>query len=342
MIPITLTSVSSVENLGVQVWLLGEARAIPRNYYHVVLDEMPIWLNANYNLQLIDAVHEAPGKHGFITEYAGQSSVVAGVLDYTGRFGNLDVLRQKSTPSEYLAFLRNNGYSFDGTLLSILARAIPEPPSLVAQRVGLADFYQRYDYWIAQVASGDVDGGVGTSELDPAALTDEIAQRVVQPARDANALILRHPYLTRMYTALSPVDMTIDPVFSFNPDLPPVSNQLAATRFNPCRGAPWLATDSGFEVQLLSGLPPSLNLPAALRVELLRESGPPAIVQDNHDAIVKALGKVEHNSLTSTTADDRGCGCAIGKTASARGNAALLLVLAGVALGVRRLRRRRA
>jgi MYXO-CTERM domain-containing protein len=136
--------------------------------------------------------------------------------------------------------------------------------------------------------------------------------------------------------------MTIDPVFSFNRDLPPVSNEYAATRFNPCRGAPWLATESGFEVQLPSGLPPSVSLPAALRVELLRESGPPELVQDNHDAIVHALGKVEHNSLSpSSSSDGAGCGCAVGRAAIARGDAALLFALAAAALGLRRVRRRR-
>src|SRR4029077_11883840 len=35
MIPITSTSVGAVENMGILVWVLGEARAIPRNYYHV-------------------------------------------------------------------------------------------------------------------------------------------------------------------------------------------------------------------------------------------------------------------------------------------------------------------
>ena len=91
MIPITLTQVGAVENMGVLVWVAGEARAIPRNYYHVVLDDLPVWFSnfTTYNLEMINAVHEAPGKHGFITQYAGSSSLVVGQLDYPGRFGDL-------------------------------------------------------------------------------------------------------------------------------------------------------------------------------------------------------------------------------------------------------------
>jgi hypothetical protein len=38
------------------------------------------------------------------------------------------------------------------------------------------------------------------------------------------ALLSRYPYMTRVYTRISPEDMTIDPVFKFNASLPAVSN----------------------------------------------------------------------------------------------------------------------
>ena len=66
MIPLILTSVGATPNMGVQVWLLGNARAIPRNYHHVVLNEALFdWQNQvqNYNDVVIAAVGEAPGRH---------------------------------------------------------------------------------------------------------------------------------------------------------------------------------------------------------------------------------------------------------------------------------------
>jgi MYXO-CTERM domain-containing protein len=342
MIPITLTQVGAVENMGVLVWVLGESRAIPRNYYDVVLDDMPVWFAsvANYNLQLIDAVHEAPGKHGFITQYAGVSDFLRGRLAGSGRFGSATELRAQTTPSAYIDYLKANRFAFDGTLLAILLRYIPEPKALVQAGVTPGQFYAQFDYYanMMTIPGDDPDGG--PLMFDPGPLTDEIEQRIVTPDTDADALIARHHYLTRMYTALSPIDMTIDPVFSFNPDLPTVALEHDATFTTPCAGQPWLATDGGFEAQ--SPYTTAL-LPAALKVQLLRDSGPPTVVQDNTATIKSALGTVTHGEAYTPPvqlASAQGCGCVVGG-GRGRSNVALLLGLAGVALVLRRLRRRR-
>src|SRR5437762_11709624 len=39
MIPIILTSVGAQPNMGIFVWILGEMRAVPRNYYHTVIND---------------------------------------------------------------------------------------------------------------------------------------------------------------------------------------------------------------------------------------------------------------------------------------------------------------
>jgi hypothetical protein len=347
MIPITLTQVGAVDNMGVLVWVAGEARAIPRNYYHVVLDDLPVWFSnfATYNQELINAVHEAPGKHGFITQYAGSSSPTWGQLDYPGRFGDLTTLRAQATPSDYLRYLRDHGYRFDSTLIAILERYIPEPQALVDQGVKPSQFYQNYDSYSQYVTPPDSDGGVGMP-FDPNALTDEITARIVTPLRETNALLMRHPYLTRMYTALSPKDMTIDPVFSSNRELGDVPLVHTATLTTACSGQQWLATDLGFEAQYLNGFGPNLNLPGALRVELLRDSGQPELVQDNSDTIRTMLGPVDHGHDTTPTGGQSsgggggGCGCSVAKR-RVQTNVALLFVLAGGALAMRSLRRRR-
>ena len=82
MIPIILTSVAATPNMGVQVWMLGAGRAIPRNFYHTVINDAQIdWLTAgrNYNDVIIKAVGEAEGKHAFVTEFAGSPQVMRGV-----------------------------------------------------------------------------------------------------------------------------------------------------------------------------------------------------------------------------------------------------------------------
>jgi MYXO-CTERM domain-containing protein len=346
MIPITLTQVGAVPNMGILVWVLGEARAIPRNYYSVVLDDLPVWLSnfADYNRALIAAVKEAPGKHGFITQYAGNAvnPLLASQLDYSGRFGNLAVLRTEATPAGYLEYLRSHGYAFDGTMLSILSRFIPEPQLLRDSGVPLSQFYQQYEYYADQVT--DPDGGAPPA-FDAAAATDEISARVVTPIKAAAALFQQHRYLTRLYTAMSPIDMNLDPVFSSNRDLPEVPLLHSATLTTPCTGEPWLSTDGGFEAQYPGGLPPSRVLPAALRVELVRDAGQPELVQDNREVIATALGPVSHGSMSSGgsgggSGHDGGCGCSVGGMQAA-GTPALLLGLCAVALVLRRRRRHR-
>jgi len=51
----------------------------------------------------------------------------------------------------------------------------------------------------------------------------------VKPTVGAAALIDAYPYLTRLYATLSPEDMSLDPVFSFNLGLPEVRNEHEAT-----------------------------------------------------------------------------------------------------------------
>ncbi|HEY1586212.1 MAG TPA: hypothetical protein VGH63_11040, partial [Polyangia bacterium] len=307
-------------------------------YYHVVVDDMPVWFdNASYNARLIDAVHEAPGKHGFITQYAGSSDVARNRLVYAGRFGDLATLRLQTTPSEYLHYLQAHGYAFDGTLLSILSGYIPEPAALVAMGVPLAQYYANYDSY-ASAGDPNADGGAPATPFDPGTLTDEIDMRIVTPTTAANAIFTQHPYLTRLYTALSPADMTIDPVFSTNSDLADVPLTHSATLTTPCMGQPWLATADGFEVQYDNGLPPNLNLPASLRVELIRDAGQPELVQDNTQAITAALGPVDHGRATSNSSS--GCGCTVGRR-RVQTNVAMLFVAAGMLLLARTLRRRR-
>ncbi len=340
MIPITLTQVGATENMGVLVWLLGEARAIPRNYHHVVLDELAIWESPlDYPRLAIRAVREAPSRHAFLTEYAGPSAVMRGVLDYGGRFGDLAQLAQLRDPQSYLAYLGSHGYRFDATLFSLLERYLPEPAELAARGISEAQYYANY-YLYAQQA-GDPDGGV-PGLFDPVALTDDINTRIVVPVRAAARLFEQHPYLTRLYTALSPVDMNLDPVFSSNPDLPSVTTQHNATLTFPCRGDAWLHTDTGVEQQWVSGFAPKLELPAALRIENLREEGPPQILTDNTDAIAARIGPVDHGTaadpVSAGGASERGCACDLHHGVPAGQLGTFLLVGAAILI-VRRRRR---
>ena len=85
--------------------MLGAGRAIPRNFYHTVINDAQIdWLTAgrNYNDVIIKAVGEAEGKHAFVTEFAGSPRVMRGVLDRPGRFDALPTLTTTTDPVTFV------------------------------------------------------------------------------------------------------------------------------------------------------------------------------------------------------------------------------------------------
>jgi hypothetical protein len=315
MIPITLTSVGAVPNMGVMVFVLGSARAIPRNYHHTVIDDMPVWLGAPYQSVVNRAMQDAPGHHSFITEYAGGSSIMSGQLYYAGRFGDLTQLAAITDPASYISFLRQYNYTFDSTLFALLERFLPMPAQAVTDGVTESEYYGQYEYYSSHY-SVDFDGGAPPTSFDSAGLTAAIDMRIVEPTKSTQALFDGNPYLTRLYSTISPEDMNLDPVFSSNPDLPEVSLIHSATITYPCSGDPWLSTGDGFEVQYQGGVAPYYaSLPSTLRLETLREAGPPQVEVDNTASIKAQLGPVSHGSSQSTMSSSppshgsTGCEC---------------------------------
>jgi hypothetical protein len=338
MIPIILTSVGAVPDMGIQVWMLGQNRAIPRNYRAVVVDDMPIWLaTETYESLLVRAIHETPMKHAWVTEYAGSSQPMVGVLDYAGRYGDPQSMKSLTDPAQYLFYLQSHGFTFDSTLIALLEKYLPVPAQF--QSVPPAYYYQNYSYFQTQLGP-PVDGGA-TTPFDPMGLTDDLEARIVQPTLATGALFRQHPYLTRLYTALSPEDMTQDPVFSENPDLPDVPLLHTATLTYPCQGSGYLVSD---ETGLKSQYPGFLNstTPASLQIQTLREAGPPIIDTDNTQTIQAALGPVDYGSMggvngnPSSTQSHSGCSVAF-----TRGDRGMMLLFALALVAARWIIRRR-
>ncbi|MSP59877.1 MAG: DUF2330 domain-containing protein [Myxococcales bacterium] len=312
MIPLVLTSVAAQENMGIQVWVLGPARAIPRNYYHTVLNDAAIdWLSptATYKDLITRAVADAPGRHSFVTEFAGSASVMRNVLNSPGRFGDRVALRTLTDASLYLRFLRNNGFLPSSTLVAILQKHLPMPAALAAQGISPGTFYWNFDIFKNQQPDLFPNGA---PRFDPILLTADLEARVIKPTLAAGKLFDPLPYLTQLYTTLSPLDMTKDPAFSFNPSLPDVSNVRKATltwRCHPDHSgyAPEaLNTDGGFAWYYRAGSNPNdlPKLPASLRTEVLRESGPPEVVTDNRAQIEAALGMTSESGCRVATGFD--------------------------------------
>jgi hypothetical protein len=326
--------------MGVQVWMLGAGRAIPRNFNHTVINDALIdWQKsgANYNDVIIKAAGEAPESHTFVTEFAGASTIMQKQLNADGRFGDLATLAVQPTALAFVDYLSRNAYArqgvFPSPLKAILANYIPVPAGILAKGITADQFYQGYRYYSTdQYYANDRIGW--TVDYQPQKMADEIAERVVKPTLAAGALFDAMPYLTRLYTTISPKDMNKDPAFSFNPGLADVSNihqaqmKIACDPVTQDETSAWLTTEQGWNISYPKGrnLAPTLDvskMPASLRIEVLREEGAAQVVSDNSPSISDKVGKAA------------GCGC---QSTDAMAMLLGLWPLAGLALRSRRRR----
>jgi MYXO-CTERM domain-containing protein len=341
MIPIVLTSVAAQPDMGIQVWMLGAGRAIPRNYYHTVINEALLdWSNGaqNYNDVIIAATKEAEGRHTFVTEFAGKSSVMQNALGGPERFGSTATLAAEPDIASFLDYLARNGYptrtvgpggpvffvqqSYSTPMLGILGQYIPVPPKLPV--ASPSDFYLEASYYLGAYRQQYPEQFVGWNpDYQPAKLAAAIEERIVAPTRAASALFDTYPYLTRLYTTLSPEQMDKDPVFSYNPGLPDYPNVHTATLevhcalfgiTDPTKAPATLALPSGLRVEYANGFPAAVpRLPYSLRIEVLSEEGGPQVVVDNQATIADRVS---------------GSGCSVG--AGSGGPWAAVLVAAAL------------
>ncbi|MCH7871178.1 MAG: DUF2330 domain-containing protein, partial [Planctomycetes bacterium] len=214
MIPIRLTAVATQPNLGIFVWLLGPARAVPINYLHVTPNYARLnWYTGPFNAyasyqNLITVAMDEVGGQGFATDYAGRD---ASLLD--------SVLTQPERLREEAARLRTvqdaadavaqmiNGFNFPGSkVLEILRRRLPLPEGVAERTYGDSlELARVFDSATLQAAlSGTLD---------------ELESDLVEPLETALAVFDGDPYLTRMFTTLPAEEMTLDPQFGFNTDL---------------------------------------------------------------------------------------------------------------------------
>ena len=170
-------------------------------------------------------------------------------------------------------------------------------------------------------------------------LTDQLEERVVTPTLEAGKMFTEHPYLTRMYTTLSPSEMTRDPVFSFNPDLADVANVHTGRLIYYCGLIPTdtiettpavLVTETGWELSFPHGTGENpwdnVDWPNSHYIQTVREEGAADNVVDNTDVILAAIN-AQNDS-------DGGCSVAGGTAGGLVG-----LFLLGLVGFVRRRRR---
>ncbi len=343
-IPIRPTAVAANDDMGVMVWLLGEARAVPTNYLGLEINEALLdWTNPNgtYNSVISLAADEAGGK-GFVTEFAGDAEPFDSTIRTAAPTETDSYLSQET--HDALADLALRFGSYDG-FSRTLSQHVTFRDQLTAD-----DFIQcSYCYIDPQYsyARGDNAPDYGDSfdvttdpimDTDMQALLSDLEEQVFRPIRDAADLFSEHDYVTRLYTTMSAGEMDEDPVFDFNPDLEDVSNIHTATReFLGCETPEWVVTlEDGRQIysDKDGNWPFSIDdddedrLPANARILSFSTSGPGEVQEDNMATIDRRLDETSRALCSFSPARNMGA-------------THLLLAWFGVLGGAYVLRRRR-
>ena len=342
-VPLRLTRIAAMPDMAVRIFGLGHSRYAPSNYKHVELNDAAIdWVTnaANYN-EVVGAAIDTPGSdgRGFITEFSGS----VGGIDRTGIYSSawrsetfvgaapVDALDNTVVDALEDMGLVDCSLYFDGgecsylhpQILPLLRTYLPAPP-LIAE----SEFYNCMECYKDQI---------DLAKWDAAAFAQQLEERIIQPGKHAIDMLNRWRQVTRLLTIMSPEEMTADPEFVQNPDLPDVAAARTATRNVPCGGSDKMLLPSG-EVLLLdpAGSWPMfpVEMPAALRIEQMAPSGAPQVLQDLKDQI-RAAAKASNERFDYD--DGRGISCTLrGGTWS--GGAALAVVFAFAWRGRRRRR----
>ena len=227
-VPLVLTQVAATPDMPIKIWTLSESRAIPTNWMHVTINEKKIdWLNSgsNYNQVVTEAIDEANG-HAFTTEYAGPSDIMENAIYWEEKFNGYESLGQMEDPADFVMGIQSY-FTASTQLLNLLRTHAPMPQAAIDAGIGENQFYnnpENYQEYYDMI------------DFDPAAFLAALTEVIVDPAKEAQAMFDEHPYLTRLYSTVSPEEMNWDPIFDFSSDLPDVSNAHTAKLTTTCDG----------------------------------------------------------------------------------------------------------
>ena len=214
MVPIRLTAVAAQDDMGVLVWVVNNARAVPENYEHVIPNYTRLnWYTGNANaypsyLALItDAMDEAGGQ-GFATDYAGSftEAMRAGLTTadiLQARLDSLDSFARDALFISQSLFASQVPTAAIATLQTLLPIADGGDTNVYFEPDLLETFYTAEE--LANARSG---------------MREAFIEREIQPVGNGVALLPAGAYLTRLYTTLSAEEMTVDPTFNYNSDMP--------------------------------------------------------------------------------------------------------------------------
>jgi MYXO-CTERM domain-containing protein len=335
-VPLKLTAIAALANLPVNLYVLGESRAVPSNYFEITLNQAKIdWLGGGQNYTaMVQAAADEAGGNAFIAEFAGSASVMSGTL-WPNPIINLPALQAATTPPAYLQQVLAQNLLIYGPMLPLLRKYIPEPQVLVDMGISESQFYNANAMYWSQYQSS-------FAPFDPIAITAEVQTKIVDPLQAAQTLFDSHSYLTRLATFISPEEMNKDPEFLFNPELPTLSNVHTSKAHVLCGNMTYTWCAAPLRLDLPDGQSIIYKRTATCGVDTTDFAGLPSLAvaylraeAGAGQTVINNQPRIDQAVATHNDALGGGCSCRVAPGASA-GALGLLLALAAV-----RLRRKR-
>jgi MYXO-CTERM domain-containing protein len=316
-VPIKLTKVAAVDDMGIRTFFLGTGRVGPINFKSIELNPVRLdWmlLGSNYK-ELVSRAVDSPVANGkaFVTEYAGPtailgSSVLTPVAWDPPVFATLSLVDavNRMKLQGFLSCASTGAWTDAGPsttpsclsthplVLPLLRDFVPPPASLSLSDGGVitdSAAIEGYIYGCPSCYASQMD----TSKWNAPNFAAALADRVVNPSRHADSLLATWPYLTRMFTTISPAEMTEDPEFEAMPNLPQRRLPTPGVRRIACNGASGMTLPDTRSVALtpMSTWPGFTNdMPWAEKIEEL----PAAIVLVDNTSRINELLKLWNDS----------------------------------------------
>jgi len=235
-VPLRLTSIAATPDMPILVWVLGDGRAVPKNFLHARLNDMAFAYPGGGGYQAIvsRAIDTASGR-AWVTELSEPTDRYVGL--FAPPAGVEAAVEEATTLADFVDLLGTGDADVD----AILRELIPMPEGLRGYPYGNclycegcpspawcaddadhptteAEFYAFLPYWVRRAEA------IGLAPVDLDRLRARLEAEVIRPRRAVDGLFRDTRTLTRFFTTIDPAEMTRDPIFAFNPDLPPVSN----------------------------------------------------------------------------------------------------------------------
>ncbi|MCB9735023.1 MAG: DUF2330 domain-containing protein [Deltaproteobacteria bacterium] len=229
-VPLRLTQIAAAKDMPILVWVLGDARAVPKNFINAQLNDAAFAFPGGGDYQgLVSQALDEAGHRAWVTELAGPPPVMTLLPGYS------ESAFDAATELDALLLATGVGMS-DPEVASVIEAAIPKPADLHGYPYESCNYAQPWD------GCADKDGEHVTTDaefrsyiayyvsrddlpVDLPALKEALRREVVAPRQGIEALFRGARKITRFFALLDPTEMTRDPIFAENPDLPDVDNR---------------------------------------------------------------------------------------------------------------------